>query len=166
LFHKIGTHNPNKLCQQADTKMADTKVRKQAGRKRKRRQSSEQLPKGTKRTETVGVRLSKAEKEELLAQVKRQHSQMGTILRNAWLGKEPTTVPMPEVLGPAAPPQIVSTAALADYQQVVAVAIRLNNMKELLQPDSQLAEEAGALFGELRHLLQQLVPPRPEKKIV
>nr|GFB54944.1 hypothetical protein [Tanacetum cinerariifolium] len=135
LFHKIGTHNPNKLCQQADTKMADNKVRKQAGRKRKRRQSSEQLPKGSNRPETVGVRFSKAENEELLAQAKRQHSQMdsqmGTILRNAWLGKEPTTVPMPEVLGPAAPPQIMSTAALADYQQVVAVAIKLNNMKEL-----------------------------------
>nr|GFC10500.1 hypothetical protein [Tanacetum cinerariifolium] len=128
--------------------MADTKVRKQAGRKRKRRQLKEKPLKGNGRPKTVGVRLSEEEKAELLAQAKRQHSQMGTILRNSWLGKEPATVPMPEVLGPATePPRILSTAELANYQEVVAAAIKLNKLDDLLESDGQLRAEVATLFG-------------------
>jgi hypothetical protein len=145
--------------------MAEKKVRKQAGRKRKRRQLSEKPPKGSGRSKTVGVRLSEKEKTELLAQAKRQNTQMGTILRNCWLNKESTTVPMPEVLGPATdPPQVMSPAELTDYHEVVAAAIKVNKLTDLLRPDSQLYGEVVTLFGQLRHLLQGLVPPRTERK--
>jgi hypothetical protein len=148
--------------------MADEKVRKQAGRKRKRRQLSEKHLKGNGgRPKTVGVRLSGTEKDELLAQAKRQNTNMGTILRNCWLGKESTTVPMPEVLGPAAaPPRVMSTAELTDYHAVVAVAIKVNKLTDLLQPDGQLYSEVVTLFRQLRHFLQDLVPPRADKKVV
>jgi hypothetical protein len=144
--------------------MADPKVRKQAGRKRKRRQLSELLPRESQRTKTVGVRLSETELASLAAQAKSQHLKKATILRNSWLGKEPRTLPLPEVLGPAAgPARVMSVTELADYRELVVAATKLNELTELLQPDGQLLVEAGALFGKLRQLLTQLVPPRTEK---
>jgi hypothetical protein len=57
----------------------------------------------------------------------------------------------------------MSVTELADYRELVVAATKLNELTELLQPDGQLLVEAGALFGKLRQLLTQLVPPRTEK---
>lgn len=146
--------------------MANMKQKKQAGRKRKRRQLSEQRTKERRRTKVVGVRLSEEEWDNLAAQAKSRHLTKAAILRNGWLGVEPTTVPMPEVLGPAArPARIMNTAELASYRGLVATTIQLDELSELLQPDGQLYTEVKALFGEMRDFLKELVPPRTEKKI-
>jgi hypothetical protein len=147
--------------------MANIKQMKQAGRKRKRRPLSEQRTKERRRTKVVGVRLSEEEWDDLAAQAKSRHLTKAAILRNNWLGMEPATVPMPETLGPAAgPARIMNAADLATYHGLVATTIRLDKLTELLQPDGQLHTEVATLFGEMRHFLKELVPPRTERKIV
>ncbi len=144
--------------------MANTKQKKQTGRKRKRRQLSEQRTKERRRTKVVGVRLSEEEWDKLAAQAKSRHLTKAAILRNGWLEEEPTTVPMPEVLGLAAgPARVMNTAELASYQGLVATTIKLDKLTELLEPNGQLYTEVVTLFGEMRHFLKEVVPPRTEK---
>jgi hypothetical protein len=147
--------------------MANTKKKTQAGRKRNRRRLSEQRTEEARRTKTVGVRLSVEEWDNLAAQAKSCHLTKAAILRNNWLGVEPTTKPMPEVMAPAAKPaRLLNVAELASYHSLVATTIKLNKLTELLQPNSELLTEVNAMFGEMRYFLAELVPPRTEKKIV
>jgi hypothetical protein len=144
--------------------MADKKPKKQEGRKRKRRRLSEKRPKEQQLTKTVGVRLSEAEFAELAAQAKAQHSQKATILRMTWLGKAPATLPLPEVLGPAAgPARVMGVDELAAYHSLVAMGGELKKLGELPGLEAPLQAEARVLFGQLRSFLAEVVPPRAER---